>query len=31
MLREKGARVKTLLDLMFGKEPKFYGPPVSVG
>jgi SanA protein len=30
-LREKLARVKMLLDLMFGKEPKFYGPHVSIG
>ena len=30
-LREKLARVKMLLDLMFGKEPKFYGPHISIG
>jgi SanA protein len=30
-LREKGARVKMLLDLMFGKEPKFYGPRINIG
>lgn len=31
MLREKFARVKMLLDLILGKEPKFYGPHISIG
>lgn len=31
MVREKFARVKMLLDLMFGKESKFYGPQISIG
>ena len=31
LLREKLARVKMLLDLMFGKEPKFYGPRITIG
>jgi SanA protein len=30
-LREKGARVKMLLDLMFGKAPHFYGPRITIG
>jgi SanA protein len=30
-LREKGTRVKMILDLLFGKQPKFYGPPVPIG
>jgi SanA protein len=31
LLREKLARVKMVLDLLFGKEPKFYGPHISIG
>ena len=31
LLREKFARVKMLLDLAFGKEPKFYGPHILIG
>lgn len=31
LLREKLARVKMVLDLMFGKEPRFYGPQISIG
>jgi SanA protein len=30
-IREKGARVKMLLDLMFGKQPRFYGPRITIG
>jgi SanA protein len=29
--RERLARVKMILDLMFGKEPKFYGPHIRIG
>lgn len=29
--REKLARVKMILDLIFGKEPKFYGPHIRIG
>lgn len=31
MAREKLARVKMLLDLTFGKGPKFYGPKIKIG
>jgi SanA protein len=31
LLREKLARVKMLLDLVFGTEPKFYGPHIPIG
>jgi SanA protein len=31
MLREKLARVKMLIDLATGKEPKFYGPRITIG
>ena len=31
MLREKLARVKVLLDLLFGVGPKFLGEPISIG
>ena len=31
MVREKFARVKMMLDLMFGKESKFYGPQINIG
>jgi len=31
LMREKLARVKMLLDLMFGKDPKFYGPRITIG
>lgn len=30
-LRERLARVKMMLDLMFGKEPRFYGPHIRIG
>lgn len=30
-VREKLARVKMMLDLVFGKEPRFYGPRISIG
>lgn len=30
-VREYLARVKMQLDLWFGKEPRFYGPPVQIG
>ena len=30
-IREKFARVKMLLDLTFGKGPKFYGPKIPIG
>jgi SanA protein len=29
--REKLARVKMMMDLIFGKEPKFYGPRIPIG
>lgn len=31
MLREKLARVKMMLDLLFNKQPKFYGEPIHIG
>ncbi len=31
LLREKLARVKMLIDLATGKEPKFYGPRITIG
>jgi SanA protein len=31
LLREKFARVKMLIDLATGKEPKFYGPRITIG
>ena len=31
MFREYLARVKMQLDLLFGKQPRFYGPPVEIG
>lgn len=31
MLREKLARVKMLLDIMVGKQPKFYGEEIHIG
>ena len=30
LLREKLARVKMMLDLTFGKRPKFYGDPITI-
>lgn len=30
LLREKLARVKMVLDLMFGQQPKFYGPKILI-
>ncbi len=30
-VREKLARVKMVLDLLIGKEPKFYGEPIKIG
>lgn len=30
-LREKAARVKMMLDLASGKQPKFYGKPIKIG
>lgn len=30
-VREYLARVKMQLDLLFGKEPRFYGPPIQIG
>ena len=30
-IREKLARVKVLLDILFGVEPKFLGEPIEIG
>ena len=31
LLREKLARTKMVLDLLFGKQPKFFGPKIRIG